>query len=110
VSEVREAARRDLDAILSVDARALSGDADGIAYLTQAMEHDAVLVATAGEAVQGCAAVKRQHFYARDFVDVLMVTQRTGSRRSLGPGAGHPAIRDDRVEFAADGTVSEGAG
>jgi GNAT superfamily N-acetyltransferase len=83
VQEVRHAAEADLAEMLVVDAMAAAGDAERVAYLTRAVEHDDCFVAIDDGTVRGFVVVKRQHFFDRDFVDLLFVAD-GHRRRGLG--------------------------
>jgi predicted N-acetyltransferase YhbS len=83
VLNVRQGTESDLPEILEVDTRAAAGNAQRIAYLTRAIEHDDCLVAVDGRAVRGFVVVKHRHFYGRDFIDLLMVAE-DHQRHGLG--------------------------
>jgi GNAT superfamily N-acetyltransferase len=82
MAELRAAQAADVSAIAAIDPVGL-GQAEEIAALVR--EHDCI-VAVAGGGVVGFLAVKRQHFFGRDFIDLLFVARgwrRKGVGRAL---------------------------
>jgi GNAT superfamily N-acetyltransferase len=80
--ELRAARPEDVSAIVAIDPVGI-GRADEIAALVR--EHACIVAVTGGEAV-GFLAVKRRHFFERDFVDLLFVApgwRRKGVGRAL---------------------------
>jgi GNAT superfamily N-acetyltransferase len=78
--ELRTALAEDVSAIVAIDPAGL-GRGEEIAALVR--EH-ACIVAVAGGETVGFLAVKRRHFFGRDFVDLLFVAP---GRRRKGIGS-----------------------
>lgn len=77
--EIRLATDRDLDEVLDVDRFARAGDQERMDFLVEACRAGHTLIAVDGD-VLGYAVTTPKHFFARDFIDLVMV--REASRRS----------------------------
>lgn len=83
---VRRAGQGDLTVMLQVDPRAALGDAERHGYLADAVDREICLLAAVDGVACGFVVVKLQHFFGRDFVDLLMVAdthRRHGAGRAL---------------------------
>lgn len=69
--------------MLQVDPRAASGDVDRRSYLAQAVDRDICFLATEADLACGFVVIKPRHFFDRDFVDLLMISQ-SHRRRGMG--------------------------
>ncbi|HEY1827298.1 MAG TPA: GNAT family N-acetyltransferase [Acidimicrobiales bacterium] len=76
---VKVATAEDLAAVLTLDRHAAAGDAERIAYLERWVPSGHCLVHEGDGVIDGYVVVRPQHFYARDFIDLLFV--REASRR-----------------------------
>jgi GNAT superfamily N-acetyltransferase len=82
MAEVRAAQVEDVSAIAAIDPQGLGGPAEIRALVLE----QASLVAVEGGQIVGFLAVKRGHFYQRDFIDLLFVAsrwRRQGTGRAL---------------------------
>ena len=96
---VRRASAADLDEILEIDSRARAGDAERSADLTRAIVDGGCVVAVGDGRVVGYVMTKPRHFYGRDFVELLVVDERT-RRRGVGR-----ILLNSAVDAAATSTV-----
>jgi ribosomal protein S18 acetylase RimI-like enzyme len=85
-ASTRRAKSRDEAAILAIDAIASAGDQDRKRRIREAIGAGECIVYERNERVLGFVILKRQHFYGRDFIDLLIVAshaRRQGIGRSL---------------------------
>jgi N-acetylglutamate synthase-like GNAT family acetyltransferase len=85
MTEIREATEGDVVAILRIDERASGSDTQRVDALTEAVRAGHVLVHTTEGEVDGYAHIKPRHFFGRDFVNLLSVSN---AHRRVGIGSG----------------------
>jgi ribosomal protein S18 acetylase RimI-like enzyme len=80
---VRPASAGDLQALLRIDTVARTGDRERAAFLRQSLDLGECRVYVDREVVAGYIVVKPEHFFGRDFVELLLVDP---ARRRSGIG------------------------